>query len=107
MHESRTDRILRALLRAGKVSPELDTAKTDLGFETRLMATIRERKAAEESPWWLWNRLVWRAVPVLTVAVALLVCSEFLASRTDSSLLSWSDPLGFEQVLSGELGGWL
>jgi hypothetical protein len=106
MNESRTNRILRALLRAAKAAPELDAAKAELGFETRLLASIRARRAVEESPWLLWNRLVWRAVPTIAAVVLLLACVEWFGQPSDASFASWSDPLGFEQMLTQELGGW-
>ena len=60
MNESRIDRIRNALIRAGRQEQAPEPSPY---FETRLMATISERQAAEESPWQLWNRVVWRLVP--------------------------------------------
>lgn len=107
MNESRTNRILRALLRAGKQAPKLDKARAELGLETRLMAAIRARASAPESPWPIWNRWVWRAVPGLAALVVLLACLELLGPPGEPAANWWNDPLGLELALAERLGGGL
>jgi hypothetical protein len=107
MNETKANNILRTLLRAGKAAPKLDTAKAELPFDTRLMATIRERQAGQESLWVWCNRFVWRLVPVMTAIVLLLACLEYFGPTQDASVFAWSDPLGFELALSEHLGGGL
>jgi len=105
MNESKIDRIRRVLVRTAKRQPELDTAKAELGFDTRLLAAIRERKADDESPWALWDRLVWRAVPVVAALAVVLACIEVPGPAGDESWLSWGDPLGLELALVEQVGG--
>ncbi len=105
MNESQTDRVARVLLRAGRSGPPLELAKAEAAFGTRLMAALRERKAAEESPWLLWNRVVWRLVPALAAAVLVLAGFSFLGTNGDDALASWRDPLGLDLALVDGFGG--
>jgi hypothetical protein len=107
MTEPQTKRILRALLRAAKTAPKPDTAIAELGFETRLLATIRERAGASELPWLMWNRWVWRLAPVLAAVVIALACWEFFGANGSASWALWGDPLGLELALAEQLGGGL
>ena len=106
MNESNGNRIVRALLRAGKTEPKMDTTKAELGFETRLMATIRERRAVDGSPWFVWHRVVWGFVPIITIITLALGIVWWSGSTSDSSSFALlGDPLGLEVVLTDYLGG--
>ncbi|MSR65503.1 MAG: hypothetical protein EXS18_06945 [Verrucomicrobiae bacterium] len=69
------------------------------------MATIRERKAVEDSPWMLWNRVVWRLVPVMAAIVVVLAGYSFMGNSTDATLSSLHDPLGLEFAMADNFLG--
>ena len=102
MNESRIDTIRKALIRAGRRE---QTPESPPHFETRLMAAIRERKDVEESPWILWNRIVWRLVPVMAVIVLVLAGYSFMGTSTDATLSSLHDPLGLELAMADNFLG--
>src|ERR1051326_4146578 len=97
MNESRIDKIRDALIRAGR---KAQVPESSPHFETRLMATIRERKAVEESPWMLWNRVVWRLVPIMAALVVIRASISFLESTSDVTLSSVHDPLSLDLALA-------
>lgn len=106
MNETPHDRIWRVLRRADKLAPPLDTARAELGFETRVMATIRVRAAEEQSPWFVWGRLLWRAVPA-TAALAMLAgaAAMYLFGGNGDDFTLLSDPLGYDTTMTVLLGG--
>lgn len=106
MNESQTEGILRRLLRAGRTAPIRDTAKAELGFETRLMAMIRERRQTPESPWLVWQGVTWRLIPALAAVVIALGIVSLMADGMTVDLISRGyDPLGLEQALTYQLLG--
>jgi hypothetical protein len=62
-HDDPLDRLFAAARRA-----PVDTSRAELGFETRLMARLREQRAAA-IPWFAWT---WRLAPVYAAIVIAL-----------------------------------
>ena len=103
MNDSPFDRVLRVLFRAGRAAPA-EAGRAALGFETRLMATLRlRRESGEMSPWVIWGRLTWRLVPVLGAVVIALGAWSWVGGgageRTTAAAALEADPLGFEVAL--------
>ena len=61
------DEKLDRLFQAARLVP-LDTTKLDFGFETRLMAQVRQERE-RVLPWGVWS---WRLLPVLASLVLIL-----------------------------------
>lgn len=106
MNETPHDRIWSVLRRADKLAPPRDTARAELGFETRVMATIRVRAAEEQSSWFVWGRLLWRAVPA-TAALAILVgaAAMWMGNGGGEGYALLADPLGLDCAISSLWGG--
>jgi hypothetical protein len=59
-----------------------DTSRAEYGFETRLMAWLRERQEPDALS--LWLKVTWRMAPLLAVGVVALAIWNFdLASQSD------------------------
>lgn len=66
--EERLDRLIASARRA-----TVDTARAELGFETRLMARLRAERGAA-TPWFNWT---WRLAPVFALIVIILAVAEW------------------------------
>jgi hypothetical protein len=74
------DKKLDSLFAAARsVSP--DTSAREDFFETRVMARIREKRAARQ-PWFAW---AWRLAPVFFVAVIVLGSANLMFDRNGSA----------------------
>jgi hypothetical protein len=62
-HDEAIDRLFAAARRA-----PIDTSRAELGFETRLMARLREQRAVS-IPWFAWT---WRLAPIYAAIVIAL-----------------------------------
>ncbi len=59
-----------------------DTSRAEYGFETRLMARLREREEPDALA--LWSKVTWRMAPIFAVCVVALAIWNFdLAGQTD------------------------
>ncbi len=101
MRDERDGRLDRLLKKVREAPP--DTEGVEREFETRLLARIRERRAAGE-PWTAWT---WRLAPLfLAVALLLGVWNLFPAAgnRSDigTTLSSGSEEVALVSYLSGE-----
>jgi hypothetical protein len=92
-----SDDTLDALFaRARGVKP--DTAKAEYGFETRLMARLRERRRAGTMP--VLGSLSWRLLPAFAVIVLVLAFWQERESDdvSDAAQLSW-----FQNIDGGDV----
>lgn len=71
----------------------VDTAPVELGFETRLMARLREERAAA-APWAAW---AWRLCPLFAAIVIALSAWNFFALRGSPADLQAAILAGDEQ----------
>ena len=78
MNGSTDDKLDRLFKAARAARP--DTSAVEIGFETRVVARIRERRE-KRSPWHTWLR---RLVPAFTAVVLILIISSLLI-EPDSS----------------------
>jgi hypothetical protein len=61
-----------------------DTSRAEFGFETRLMARLRERRQPDVLS--LWSVVTWRLVPFFAVAVVALTLWQFeVSSETNDA----------------------
>lgn len=97
----RTEELLERLFKEARASKP-DTENQEFGFETRLMATLQERRA-KTAPWYT---LAWRMLPAFTaIAVALVVWSLTLSATNSSDLFASLDAGQDELLASSYLTG--
>jgi hypothetical protein len=95
------DHHLEALFRAARLEPR-DTARAELGFETRLMARLREERSWSVVSW------AWKLAPFFAaLAVAAGVWSRTAGARTDAeaTVLAEAARGGEERLLVAYMTG--
>jgi hypothetical protein len=92
MNDERVERLFRAARGA-----RTDTARVELGFETRLMARIRAQRA---EPWFAW---AWRLAPVFAAVVVALGAWNYASGPVDltTALAGHSEDALFASTLAG------
>lgn len=79
-----TDEQLNSLFAAAR-SKKIDTSSLEYGFETRLMARIREKRERKL----LWSSWVWRFVPVFaTIALVIGLASLLIGPESSQDLFA-------------------
>jgi type VI protein secretion system component VasF len=101
MRDTMDERLDRLFAEARSHRP--DTADRELNFETRVMARIRERRAAAVP----WYSLVWRMIPAFAVIAAIIaVCSaSFNPARSQdlfAAITNVQDDYMATSLLTGE-----
>jgi hypothetical protein len=92
------DEQLNQLFQAARASRP-DTARAEYGFETRLLAAVRENRP-QSTPW---AALVWRLMPVFaTIVVVIGAWSYNVQSQTGTEAALGT---GGETALAGMMGG--
>ncbi len=75
--------------------PPRDTARVELGFETRLLARIRaEKQSAAAIPWFYW---AWRLTPIFA-AIVLVLGVWTMAGSGSPGLADWPAALATDQA---------
>ena len=98
----RTEELLERLFKEARTNKP-DTENQEFGFETRLMATLQERRALA-APWYAF---AWRMLPTFAViAIVLAVCSMSLSKPDSNDLFAalnvGQDELVASSYLTGE-----
>ncbi len=76
-----------------------DTSAREMNFETRVMASIRERRAAAVS----WYALIWRMVPAFAVIAAIAVVCSMTFNPAPSSDLFAAITTGQDEYMTKSL----
>ncbi len=87
-----SDDCLDRLLAKARGDLRKDSLRED-GFEGRLMTRLRENRR-QESPWYLW---AWRAVPLLSAMIIMLVTVSGVQNSALGSDLSHALTGGYEE----------
>jgi hypothetical protein len=84
MNEFEPDSKLDALLVRARAQ-RADTSRAEYGFETRLMARLRERRQPDAAS--LWSIVTWRMVPFFAACVVALALwqAEVASASTDAA----------------------
>jgi hypothetical protein len=77
-----------------------DTSRAEYGFETRLMARLREHRQPDAAS--LWSAVTWRLAPIFAVCVlALALWQVNISSESDDAAVA----VGLNNPVAGEIWG--
>ncbi len=89
---------LDALFAAARAQ-RLNTSRAEYGFETRLMARLRERCQPDAAS--LWSTVTWRMVPFFACVVALALWQADVSLESDDAVVA----VGLNNPVAGEIWG--